>query len=142
MRIDGDGLVNFCQELIRRESPSGAEGGVAAFLAEAMRAAGFDAVWIDAYGSMVGKVQGKGGGESIPFDGRIDTVPVSNSGQWIRAPFGGEIEGERLYGRGASDMKGAVGAMVYALGVLAGEKARPAGDVYFGARCTRKFSRG
>jgi len=131
MSIDREGLVSFCRELIRRESLSGAEGEVAALLAERLRALDFDEVRTDAYGSVVGKVRGTGGGKSILFDGHIDTVPVSNPEQWTRDPFGGEIIDGRLYGRGASDMKGAVGAMVYAIGALAGGKDRLAGDVYF-----------
>ncbi|MGI5839424.1 MAG: YgeY family selenium metabolism-linked hydrolase [bacterium] len=131
MRIDKEGLISLCRELIRRESLSGAEGGVAALLTEEMKAMGFDEVWTDSYGSVVGKVKGTGGGKSVLFDGHVDTVPVSNKEQWTRAPFGGEVADGRIYGRGASDMKGAVAAMVYALGTLAGTKSRPAGDVYF-----------
>ncbi len=131
MNIDRAGLIEFCRDLIREPSPSGAEGAVAARVAERLKAMGCDAVWVDPYGSVVGQVKGTGGGPSILFDGHLDTVPVSNPEQWPHNPFGGEIADGRIYGRGASDMKGAVAAMVYAVGTLAGKSARPAGDVYF-----------
>ncbi|RYD02653.1 hypothetical protein N752_25365 [Desulforamulus aquiferis] len=57
-------------------------------------------------------------------------MPVSDSRQWTKEPFGGELSEGRVYGRGASDMKGAVAAMVYALGAIAQGQERPTGDLY------------
>lgn len=50
--------------------------------------------------------------ETIAFVGHIDTVPVSDVLDWKYPPFDGVIEGEYLYGRGASDMKGGVTSMI------------------------------
>ncbi|WP_449402920.1 M20/M25/M40 family metallo-hydrolase [Exiguobacterium artemiae] len=49
--------------------------------------------------------------EKIGFSGHLDTVPVKIS-EWTKDPFGGVIEDGRIYGRGASDMKFGVMAMV------------------------------
>ena len=43
--------------------------------------------------------RGSGGGRSLILSGHIDTVPVG-AAAWTRDPFGGAIEGNRLYGRG------------------------------------------
>lgn len=55
----------------------------------------------------------------IVFTGHLDTVPLG-AAPWSHDPFGGEVVGDRLYGRGASDMKGAVAAMVIMSQRLAG----------------------
>jgi succinyl-diaminopimelate desuccinylase len=54
-----------------------------------------------------------GGGAPLCFAGHTDTVPLG-SARWSRDPFAGELDGPRLYGRGASDMKSGVAAMVAA----------------------------
>jgi len=50
----------------------------------------------------------------LGLSGHLDTVPVQEDG-WTKDPYGGEIEDGRIYGRGASDMKSGVMAMVQAL---------------------------
>jgi len=47
------------------------------------------------------------------FTGHLDTVPLG-MGKWHRDAFGGELDGDRLYGRGASDMKSGVAAIILA----------------------------
>ncbi len=49
----------------------------------------------------------------LAFTGHLDTVPLGTA-PWAFDPFGGQIEGGRLYGRGSSDMKSGVAAMVAA----------------------------
>ena len=56
-------------------------------------------------------------GDSAPnfcFAGHTDVVPLGNPDSWSVDPFGGEIIDDMLYGRGATDMKGAVAAFVEA----------------------------
>ena len=47
---------------------------------------------------------------TLCFNGHVDTVPFAES-DWSRDPLGERV-GDRLYGRGTTDMKGAVAAMV------------------------------
>ncbi len=61
--------------------------------------------------------KGQGGGRSLVLSGHIDTVPVG-SVPWIHDPFGAEIEGNRLYGRGANDMKAGVATNLFVLQAL------------------------
>jgi succinyl-diaminopimelate desuccinylase len=51
------------------------------------------------------------GGPHICFAGHTDVVPVG-AANWRSDPFGGEVRGDVLYGRGACDMKGAIAAFV------------------------------
>lgn len=53
------------------------------------------------------------GRPALAFTGHLDTVPLGDT-PWRRDPFAGEIENGRLYGRGASDMKSGVAAIVTA----------------------------
>lgn len=125
-----DQMIHFCQRLIQTPSLSGEERGVAELMAAEMKGLGYDQVWIDPYGSVIGKIKGSGRGKTILFDGHIDTVPVSDHRQWTKNPFGGKFIDGKIYGRGASDMKGAVAAMVYAVAALGQSEQRPAGDLY------------
>ena len=47
----------------------------------------------------------------LAFTGHVDTVPLG-AAPWTRDPFAGEIDGDRLYGRGTTDMKSGVAAFV------------------------------
>ena len=107
-------LVELCQELIRRPSVSGEERAVAEFLKGTMEKLGYDQVEIDRYGSVLGRVRGKRPGPTVLMDGHIDTVPVEDPSAWNHDPWAAEIEDGKIYGRGASDMKGSVAAMVLA----------------------------
>jgi acetylornithine deacetylase len=57
--------------------------------------------------NVAGCLAGTGGGKSLILSGHIDTVPAGTLA-WTRDPFGGEIEGDRLYGRGSNDMKAGI----------------------------------
>ncbi len=107
-------VVSLCQALIRLPSVSGQEAAVIEYAGKYLRQQQFDEVFTDQYGSLVGIINGSRPGPTILFDGHADTVPVE-PGTWKRDPYGGEIEGRRLYGRGASDMKGAIAAFLTAV---------------------------
>ncbi|RYD02654.1 hypothetical protein N752_25370 [Desulforamulus aquiferis] len=55
-----DRMIDFCRRLIQIPSISGQEQGVAELIAQEMKALGFDRVWIDKYGSVIGMVQAPG----------------------------------------------------------------------------------
>ncbi len=54
-------------------------------------------------------------GPTIAMNGHLDTVPVSDPDKWKTGPYEPVVseDGKRIYGRGASDMKSAVGVMLY-----------------------------
>lgn len=63
--------------------------------------------------NLIASVEGDGTKGPLCFTGHQDTVPLGTA-PWERDPFAGELDGDRLYGRGASDMKGGLAAMVLA----------------------------
>ena len=116
-------VVGLTRALIAQSSTSGHEDGAAAVLRRYMEAAGFDLVTSDMYGNLLGRLRGSRPGKRVLLDGHMDTVPVGDPSAWSHDPFGGEIAGGKLYGRGASDMKGAVAAFTAAAGFFARDRA-------------------
>lgn len=120
-------LIALARQLIQTPSLTGQEGQAAEVVAAAMRRYGYHAVHVDEWGSVVGVVKGRGTG-SVLFDAHIDTVPWEQQ-EWQHDPLGGTVAAGRIWGRGASDMKGAAAAAIFAIGQLAGA-ADDLGTVY------------
>lgn len=115
------------QHLIQARSYTGAEEDAARIVRRYMESVGYDQVETDDWGSVIGVVRGQGSGSCL-FDAHIDTVPADPS-RWQRDPWGGQVEAGRIYGRGASDMKGAAAAAIYAVGQLARTRKSELGTV-------------
>jgi acetylornithine deacetylase len=81
----------------------------------------------------VGTIAGAGGGRSLIINGHIDVVAPGDPSTWDSPAFAAELRDGRIYGRGASDMKGGVGAALFALEVLNALGVKLAGDVIFEA---------
>lgn len=151
-RIDADrnDLVELTRALVRIESTTGHEGPVQAFVARQFRDEGFDVdvfepnlatlrghpgfqdlPGLDFTGrpDVVATWKGRGGGRSLLLNGHVDTIPVEPVDAWKRAPYSGEVADGRIHGRGTSDMKGGVAAMIMALRVLRREGIALKGDV-------------
>ena len=122
-------MVAFAQRLVQTPSLPGQEGAMAALVQAEIVRLGYDQVWIDEVGNVVGRVAG-GDGPPLLFNGHMDHVDAGDPARWPYPPFGGEIHGGELWGRGAADMKGAVAAMVYAGGLLKRLPAAVPGDRY------------
>ena len=121
--------VKTIQELIRIDSTNqpaeegmpfgkGAARALQAFLSCAA-AMGFETRNYDNY---VGEVL-FGEGEPFAILAHLDVVPAGSG--WTHAPFGGEIENGKLYGRGAMDDKGPAVVCLYALKALKDEGFQP-----------------
>ena len=77
----------------------------------------------------VGTLRGAGGGRSLVVNGHIDVVAAGEG--WTSPPFAADVRDGRIYGRGACDMKGGVGAALFALETLRACGVALAGDVVF-----------
>jgi acetylornithine deacetylase len=71
------------------------------------------------------------GGRSLILSGHIDTVPADTPVEWSRQPFGAEVEGSRLFGRGAWDMKAGVAMNLAVLRAIRELGGRLNGDLIF-----------
>jgi acetylornithine deacetylase/succinyl-diaminopimelate desuccinylase family protein len=80
---------------------------------------------------VVGRLAGSGGGRSLILNGHVDVVPAGDPAAWPHDPWGGELEGGRLWGRGACDMKGGIACGIVALRLLQSLGVQLRGDVVF-----------
>lgn len=81
--------------------------------------------------NVVGVLKGTGGGKSVILNGHIDVVPEGDMAAWTYDPFSGRIENGRLYGRGATDMKGGTVSLLLALEAIQANGIKLKGDVIF-----------
>ncbi len=79
--------------------------------------------------NIIGIWEGDPKKKSIILNGHIDTVSPEPIAQWKHPPFSGEVEGNRLYGRGALDMKAGLIANLFAVKVLKLAGIDPGGTV-------------
>jgi len=81
--------------------------------------------------NVVAVLKGCGGGKSIILNGHIDVVPEGDINAWTYDPFSGKVLNGRLFGRGASDMKGGNVSLLLALEAIIKSGIRLKGDVIF-----------
>jgi len=144
-----DAIVAFLQKLVQFDSVTGNESEIQEFIArtfdemaleidkfepdpEALRKyAGFLEPDQPFGGrpNVVGVWRGRGNGRSLLLNGHVDTVPLEKPDKWVHAPLSGDLHDGKISGRGVSDMKGGVAAMIMAVRILQQLGLQPAGDV-------------
>lgn len=137
--IDGDFLRDTLSDLVRIDSRNptlvpGApgEGQIAARVADAMRSLGMEVEVVEAEPgrpSVIGRRPGAGGGRSLMLNGHLDTVGVEE----MERPFEPRMDGGRLHGRGAYDMKGSIAACLGAVKALVDAGVGLGGDLVLAA---------
>jgi len=108
-------LIDLSSSLIRTRSYSGEEKQIILQLQRIFKDKGCSDIHIDEFGSITACFKGKRHGRKLLFDTHVDTVPVTDPSLWKYDPFGGEVVNGRIYGRGSSDMKGALAAVITAV---------------------------
>lgn len=132
-KIDEDALVETAQSLVRArgQNPPGEEAATVAVLACAAAELGLDVHEEPVQpGRDNLRVTLRGGeGPGLLLLGHTDVVPVGDG--WTEDPFGAAVHNGRIYGRGATDMKGGLAACLSAMAALRG--ARLSGPVELAA---------
>jgi len=116
--MDYPDVISLTQELLafNTVNPPGNEMEAAQYTGKLLSENGFEVRYQEYEENRQHLVAEKGvSGEGAPlvFSGHFDTVPLGGK-FWSRDPFSGVIEGDRIYGRGSSDMKGGLAAMTVA----------------------------
>lgn len=121
-RIDEDLLVRVTQDLVRAhgQNPPGEEAATAVVLAAAAREFGLDVQLspVEPGRDNVTITLAGGNNPGLLLLGHTDVVPVGDG--WTVDPYGGLLRDGRIYGRGASDMKGGLAAALIAMAALRG----------------------
>jgi succinyl-diaminopimelate desuccinylase len=102
-------------------NPPGMERACARHLGAILEQAGFRVAYhefAEARTSLVATIGGTSGKPPLCFTGHIDVVPLG-AARWKRDPFAGETDGDRIFGRGSTDMKSGIAAFVAAAVELA-----------------------
>jgi succinyl-diaminopimelate desuccinylase len=119
--FDSQELIRIAQRLIQipSENPSGNEEKVALCIKDILVENGIasELSWAaPERPNLMATLQGSLPGPTMIYNGHLDVVPAGP--KWTKDPYAGIIENGKLYGRGASDMKSGVAAMLYAAIVL------------------------
>ncbi|HEX3938822.1 MAG TPA: succinyl-diaminopimelate desuccinylase [Xanthobacteraceae bacterium] len=127
--------VAIARDLMRCRSVTPEDGGALDYLQKVLAAAGFavhrvtfdepGTAPIDNLYARIGTAK-----PNLVFAGHTDVVPAGNEASWSHPPFAGEVAGDKLYGRGAVDMKGGIACFVAAaLDYLAESGGKPGGSI-------------
>jgi len=111
-------------------NPPGNEEALSKYVGQILADNGFQVVYYTYEENRIHLVAEKGvdrGSAPLVFSGHFDTVPLGEK-PWTRDPFSGTIDGDRIYGRGSSDMKGGLAAMTVAA-IEATRASTPAGGI-------------
>ena len=127
--------VNFCQRLIRTPASSGNEKDVADLYLAEMKKIGYDDIFRDDWGNVVGIINGVEPGPTLMYNSHLDQVDPGALSAWEGYdPYGGRLDvvetdnqdrtgserAEVIHGRGASDVKGGGACQIYSGKVLLG----------------------
>lgn len=108
--------VKLTADLVRCASVTPVEGGAIVLLDELLIGAGFVTTRVDRNGiaNLFARWGSGKNGRTFGFNGHTDVVPIGNRDDWTQDPFGAEIVGGFMYGRGTTDMKSGVAAFAAA----------------------------
>jgi succinyl-diaminopimelate desuccinylase len=140
-RINDERVVKWVQDLVR--IPSVPRPGLQEVETEAAR-------WVEARchemelethwecaapgrPNVIAILSGAAHARTLMFEGHTDVVTEGDRALWKHDPFGAAIEDRRIYGRGANDMKGGLGAALGALAALCESGVKLKGDILLGA---------
>jgi succinyl-diaminopimelate desuccinylase len=110
--------VSLTRSLLRFETvnPPGRERDCARYAGAMLEEWGYKVQYHeyeDARTSVIARAGGSDAKAPLCLTGHLDVVPLG-SRKWSKEPFAGETDGDRLFGRGSSDMKAGVAAMLVA----------------------------
>ncbi len=122
-----DELVAFCAHLVQQASPNppGDTRAVAAAVGGLLERHGIPVETIadqESMPNLVASIEGREPGPHLVLNGHMDVYPDGAEAAWSRPPRSGAIEGGRLHGRGAGDMKSGLTTLLYAFLALAADR--------------------
>jgi succinyl-diaminopimelate desuccinylase len=116
--MNGIDVIDLTRKLLsfNTVNPPGNEASLAQFTAELLNKYGFETELQRFDENRLHLIAGKGltrDSHALVLSGHYDTVPLG-AAEWSEDPWGGSVNGDRLFGRGSSDMKAGLAAMIAA----------------------------
>ena len=132
-RIDEAEVVGLCRDLVQLKSvnPPGGELPVAEYAARTLTEVGLSTELVPLgpnRASLVARLRGSGELPALVYCGHLDVVPIGIE-TWQHDPFAAEVSQGKVWGRGSTDMKGGIAAMLVAARALALAKLPLLGDL-------------
>ncbi|HEY7239583.1 MAG TPA: M20 family metallopeptidase [Burkholderiales bacterium] len=121
--MSGPDAVSLTRSLLRFDTvnPPGRERDCARYAGSLLEEWGYRVGYhehADSRTSVIARLGGSDAKAPLCLTGHLDVVPVG-ARAWTHDPFSGETDGDRLFGRGASDMKAGVAAILLAARAMA-----------------------
>ncbi|MDN2453505.1 ArgE/DapE family deacylase [Lactobacillus sp. UCMA15818] len=139
--MNKDEKIKILRDLIKINSVNGNEAKVTDYLVSVLKEKKIkvQADYFDEDSANLVAEIGAGNGPVLCFEGHQDTVAIGDAKQWKYNPFGAEVIGDNLYGRGAADMKSGLAAAVIAMIELNEERGKISGKIKFVATAGEEF---
>lgn len=110
-----DAMLRFFREIVAIPSYDSQIREVGERVEAELHALGYDAIWWDKMGNIIGRIGDEDAPRSLLYDSHLDTVGIGDPEEWDWDPFEGKLEDGVLYARGACDEKGSTPGMAYGL---------------------------
>ena len=132
--INAKEVVALTSDLVKidSENPSIYEKEISEFISQKLKEIGLKVSvheFVPGRASVVGELPGKKEFPTLMFNGHTDTVPIGDRSSWTVDPLGGRVVHEKIYGRGAADMKGGIAAMISACRTLVNSGVKLSGNL-------------
>ncbi len=129
--------IELLTKLLEIPSVNGTRGekNISAFIANYFKGYGIECEVIkvdEKRDNLIAYIEGEDSEVEVILNGHMDTVPFGELKMWDTPPDRVVIKGNRIYGRGSSDMKSGLAGMIYALTHL---KKKPKKSIVFIATC-------
>lgn len=116
--VHKDEVIELTRELVRAPSvnPPGETRECANIILNKFHEVQIDAEIVEGKKgacNVVARLPGRKKGKTLLLNGHIDVVPPGEG--WTVDPFGAEIQGDKIYGRGSCDMKSGIASMMAAM---------------------------
>ena len=116
--MDKQEKIKILQDVIQLETPNGNEEIVALYYKNLLEAHGIESQLIqyaDGRANLVAELKGDQAGKILAVSGHMDVVDAGNPDLWTYPPYGAEIHDGVMYGRGTTDMKAGLTALIIAM---------------------------
>ncbi|MFV8261540.1 ArgE/DapE family deacylase [Aerococcus viridans] len=116
--MDKQEKIRILQDVIQLETPNGNEEIVALYYKNLLEAHGIESQLIqyaDGRANLVAELKGDQAGKILAVSGHMDVVDAGNPDLWTYPPYGAEIHDGVMYGRGTTDMKAGLTALIIAM---------------------------